>query len=100
MMLLASMIVGLQLIAASQVPTLDVHPGCRANSDIVNMSAEQCLSDESAAREGLLKEWGQFGAGDKAMCTDETRTFNPSYVELLTCLETARDAKIPYRPGE
>ena len=98
-MLLQSMFVGLLLIAADQVPALDVGPGCRAATDIVAMSQESCLDDERKAREDLVKEWGQFSANDKMMCTDETREFNPSYVELLTCLETARDAKIPYVPG-
>jgi hypothetical protein len=64
------------------------------------MSEQECLNDEKTAREDLAREWAQFSADDKATCTDETKNFNPSYVELLTCLETARDAKIPYSPGK
>ena len=99
-MLLLSMLVGLQLIAADQVPALDVRPGCRATTDLAGMSEQECLNDEKTAREDLAREWAQFSADDKATCTDETKNFNPSYVELLTCLETARDAKIPYNPGK
>jgi hypothetical protein len=99
-MLLLPMLVGLQLVAADPVPRLDVGPGCRATTDVAEMSEAGCLSDERKAREDLANEWAQFSANDKAMCTDETKEFNPSYVELLTCLETARDAKIPYTPGK
>jgi hypothetical protein len=64
------------------------------------MSEQGCLSDERAAHDLLLKEWTQFSAGDKTSCTDQTRNFNPSYVELLTCLELLRDARTPYSPKQ
>lgn len=99
-MLLLSMLVGLQLIATDQVPTLDITPGCRATVDTAGMSEQSCLSDERAAHDHLVKAWPQFAARDKVSCTDQTRTYNPSYVELLTCLELLRDARIPYRPGQ
>ena len=88
-----------QLVAADEVPNLDVRPGCQA-ADIADMSQQTCLEDERAARDDLMKEWGQFPAQDKAMCTDQSRNYHPSYVELLTCLEIARDAKIPYETGQ
>src|SRR5258708_39032256 len=99
MMLLLSMLVGLQLVSADQVPTLDVGPGCKA-TDVAEMSQTACVDDEKKAREDLLKQWRQFSASDKAMCTDSTKDYDPSYVELLTCLELARDAKIPYDPSK
>jgi hypothetical protein len=81
-----------QLVAADQVPNLDVRPGCQA-TDMADMSQQTCLEDERAARADLMKEWGQFSAQDKAICTDQSTNYHPSYVELLTCLEIARDAK-------
>jgi len=57
------------------------------------MSQQTCLEDERAARDDLMKEWGQFSAQDKAICTDQSTNYHPSYVELLTCLDIARDAK-------
>jgi len=99
-MLLVSMLVGLQLISADPVPTLNVGPGCRATTDVAGMSETDCLDDEKSAREDLLKEWEQFSAQDKVMCTDETKSYDPSYVELLTCLESARDAKTPPDAGK
>jgi hypothetical protein len=84
--------------AANQVPTLDVGPGCRAAVDVSGISApeQSCLNDEQAARNDLAKEWAQFPAGDKTLCLDQTKDYNPSYVELQTCLELLRDARIPY----
>jgi hypothetical protein len=99
-MLLLSMLVGLQLVATDPVPALDVHPGCQSTVDTAGMSEQGCLSDEQAAHDQLTKVWPQFQASDKAMCVDQTRTFQPSYVELLTCLELMRDARIPYHPGK
>jgi hypothetical protein len=62
-------------------------------TDMADMSQQTCLEDERAARADLMKEWGQFSAQDKAICTDQSTNYHPSYVELLTCLEIARDAK-------
>jgi hypothetical protein len=97
-MLLLSMLVGMQLAAADPVPTLNVGPGCHAIVDVAQMSEEGCLRDEQAARDNLAKVWSQFAAGDKTSCVDQTKDFNPSYVELLTCLELLRDARVPYHP--
>jgi len=83
-----------QLIAADQVPNFDVGPSCQA-TDMADTSQQICLGDERAARDDLVKEWGQFSARDKVVCTDETENYHPSYVELLTCLQIARDAKNP-----
>lgn len=90
---------GSPLVAADQVPNLDVRPGCQA-TDIADMSQQTCLEDERAAGDDLMKEWGQFPAQDKAMYTDQSKNYHPSYVELLTCLEIARDAKISYETGQ
>jgi hypothetical protein len=105
-MLLAPVLVALQLVAANgaanQVPTLDVGPGCRAAVDVSGISTpeQSCLNDEQAARNDLAKEWSQFPASDKTLCLDQTKDYNPSYVELQTCLELLRDARIPYKPSE
>jgi hypothetical protein len=87
-----------QLVAADQVPNLDARPGCQS-TDIADMSQQTCLEDERAARDDLMKDWG-LPAPSKAMCTDQSKNYHPSYVELLTCLEIARDAKIPYETGQ
>ena len=55
---------------------------------------EKCVEDESVARDQLQPLWIQSSAADKASCVRETSIDGtPSYVELLTCLEMARDVK-------
>ncbi len=52
------------------------------------------MNDENAARDVLVKDWGQFSASDKDHCLSMISTGGgPSYVELLSCLEMSRDAK-------
>ena len=49
---------------------------------------------KSAAREELQPFWIQFTAADKNSCVAETSmSGTPSYVELLICLEMARNVK-------
>ena len=78
--------------AARDVPRFDVAATCRA--DQAKATVDSCLSDENHARERLEKEWGQFRPADRTQCTQvsDMRGFQ-SYVELITCLEMARDAR-------
>jgi hypothetical protein len=81
-----------QLAAAEarDFPNLNVGPNCRSASD-----RQKCMADEQTAREQLVREWEQFARGDKASCTQTVSDIagSQSYVELLTCLEMARDAR-------
>ena len=83
--------------AGDGVPRFDVTPGCRAGTQSgINARAnmESCIESENAARDKLVKEWSQFVAADRVRCVDETNMGGPpSYVEVLTCLEMARDAR-------
>jgi hypothetical protein len=55
---------------------------------------ESCLKDEQAARDRIGEQWTQFAQSDKTNCARlATMGGDPSYVELLTCLEMARDVK-------
>jgi hypothetical protein len=54
---------------------------------------EQCAAVEVKARDQLQPLWVQFGPHDKAVCISEASMDGaPSYVELMICLEMARDA--------
>ena len=79
--------------AAGDIPKLDIAETCRTSTD-TGASARDCLGDENRAREQLAKEWGQFAQVDKKHCTQlsSMKGFQ-SYVELITCLEMANDAK-------
>jgi hypothetical protein len=82
--------------AASVVPTFDTRPTCAdAAAEIsVTRTVERCQESEQQARDSLASQWSSFSRADEASCATETQIGGfPSYVQLLTCLEMARDAR-------
>jgi hypothetical protein len=90
--LLPIILVSTQIIlAAEQVPEFDMSPTCRGaviaagNS---NRDESACKKDEQAAHDTLQQHWSQFSLDQKSNCVRlSTLGGDPSYVELLTCLE-------------
>lgn len=79
---------------AQDMPRFNVQPSCRGAASLTPASFDNCLRDEETARTALAASWSQFNAGDRTRCSQETETGgSPSYVELLTCLQMARDAR-------
>jgi hypothetical protein len=94
----------LTVTVADNVPSFNVEPLCRGIAEqggldlepnkTVQQSVESCVTDEMGVRKKLVQAWPTFVAGDKAECTSESSAGDvPSYTELLTCLQMARDAK-------
>ena len=85
------------MLAADRVPEFNIDPSCRAASNASvapNRDADSCKRDELTARSKLNDDWGQFTPAQKAHCVSLSRLGgNPSYVELLTCMELAKAAK-------
>jgi hypothetical protein len=80
---------------ADNVPKFDITRECRSEGGSKAV-LEKCAADEAEAREQLQPQWSQFSAVDKTVCIRETSMDGtPSYVELLTCLEMARDVIKP-----
>jgi hypothetical protein len=81
---------------ATGAPTLDVVPSCRAaaTAAILSPGMEQtCIKIEQKAREEIADKWGDFTKADRARCLRSTMIFEPTYTELLTCLEIANETK-------
>jgi hypothetical protein len=79
--------------AAVGVPKFDIARECRSEGGSQAVQ-EQCAEDEAQARDQLQPQWLQFNLHDKTVCMGVTNADgSPSYVELLTCLEMARDVK-------
>ena len=82
--------------AAEKVPDLNVEASCR---DAASRAApigtlDACMSVERKARLQLVAEWAEFTPGEKSHCLQlSTLGGLPTYTELLTCLELARDAR-------
>ena len=97
MMIIAALSVGSQLVLVqAQVPVLNVDPSCQAaaSSGVIGGTKQSCLNAEMRARDTLKTEWSQFVDPDKKRCVSLTNMGGgPSYVELLTCLQMARDAR-------
>src|SRR5712664_3023044 len=73
------------------VPTFDIARECHYEGGSA-ANVEQCSQDEAAALRQLKTEWVQFVGADKRPCVETTQIGGfASYVELLTCLEMARD---------
>jgi hypothetical protein len=85
------------MLAAEQPPQLDIEPSCRAAEGaaaVIGRGPDNCRNDERNARGQLERDWPAYTAADKSHCTALVHTGGPaSYVELLSCLELARDAR-------
>ena len=83
---------------ADQVPSLNVESACRAAAKMgdslsLDTMLRQCLADEKSAHDQLEKEWTQFAPALRQRCVATTETGgDPSYVEVLVCLQMGRDA--------
>ncbi len=101
----------LVIAVADKVPTLNIEPSCRGSAQVAVPRAdgqmpttaeirETCLSKEREAREQLVRQWSDFAGDHRASCTRSTSAGGiPSYIELLTCLEIADQArKLPDEP--
>jgi len=86
---------GASVAAAQEVPTLDVAPLCRAQAKAAQDLGDACLADEKKAREELVRQWAQFSPDSRARCTGIAKSIAgaQSYVELITCLQMAKDVK-------
>jgi hypothetical protein len=99
---LSSLLFGLQFTVAfaDGPPKLDVSISCNGASRLTGRDKEACLLDEGAGRRALTKNWSKYSTEDKMHCVTHVQTGRaPSYVELLSCLDTLRDAK-GFRDGD
>ena len=76
--------------AGGKVPAFPVQTSCRAAQKFSDANSkdkdyESCMRDEARAKDELAKRWSSFKAVDKKQCIEEGP--DPSYVEMLTCLE-------------
>lgn len=81
--------------AAGEVPRLEFASGCRDTAGGNKGTLDRCIGDEEKARAKLATEWGAFPHADRTSCTQLARLGGglQSYVELLTCLEMAKEAR-------
>jgi hypothetical protein len=101
-----AVMVTLSPIAVSDsVPQFDIVRECRLEGGST-ATFDRCSQDEAAALSELKTKWVKFGSIGQKTCMATTIGGFSSYVELLTCLEMARDVVSetksgsgPTRPG-
>jgi hypothetical protein len=95
---LAATLLTPSIAAPDGPPNLKLGQSCEAaarGAITAGRDKEACMADERTAQDQITKNWSQYAATDKTDCVGMNRTGGPpSYVELLTCLEIMRDAKI------
>ena len=75
------------------VPRFDVAKECRFEGGS-NLEYDRCSQDEDGALRELQKSWTEFADSDKRTCIASTTIGGvASYVELLVCLQIARDVR-------
>ena len=92
----ATMAGGLALAAVDGVPNFNVDPSCQAAAQQAAAadSITVCRNSEQRARDEIARQWPQLNAADRAQCVPAvTAGGQPTYTELLTCLEMARDIR-------
>ena|SRR5438876_12304863 len=99
----ATMAGNVALAAVDGVPNFNVDPSCQAAA--VQAASPNyvsvCRNTEQRARDEVQRQWPQLNAADKAQCVPAAMVGgNPTYTELLTCLEMARDLRGLRSKGE
>jgi hypothetical protein len=95
---LAFPLVGQLLMVSAKVPSWNVTGSCRAAPAVgaegqVKNRYKDCLTLEQHSRDKLAKNWTNYPANDRITCVDSIKWFEPTYSELLTCLEMKRDLR-------
>jgi hypothetical protein len=87
----------LLVAVADVVPNVDVKRTCNDTANVLGGPTQNdfdgCVTDEQDAHNLLAKQWGLYAAVDKQRCVRTSSDYLPSYVELLTCLEMAKQAR-------
>jgi hypothetical protein len=84
-------------MAAGAMPKFDVERTCRpaaAAGTLPGRDSASCQRDENDARTKLDQEWAHYISAQRAQCAGFAALDRaPSYVELLTCLEMAKQVQ-------
>ena len=87
---IAIMVTFSPIAVSDSVPQFDIVRECRLEGGST-ATFDRCSQDEAAALFELKTKWVKFGSVDQKTCMATTIGGFASYVELLSCLEMARD---------
>ena len=82
------------LPVADAVPRFDITASCGSADKPatgIGRPIEACRNDEEKARNALETRWSGYSVSARRTCTESAEVGGPpSYVELITCLEMAK----------
>jgi hypothetical protein len=84
------------VLAADNIPTFNIEPHCGALAQKTGFAQDRevRLQQEQTAKQQLAMQWAQFTPAGKSHCLRlSTLGDDPTYTELLTCVELERDAR-------
>ena len=95
---LAALLCACHLVApvVDRIPELDLIGICKASTrtDDPKKDQENCLALEQKAKLQLAMQWARYSSADQSSCLQMLRSAGqPSYVEILTCVEMADRAR-------
>jgi hypothetical protein len=99
--LLMSVGASLLLSVADELPSFSVEASCKAVEGFglaIKHTLESCVQDENAAKTELTKNWTTYPPAERSRCVAETMVGDPSYVDVLTCLQMAQDVDVMNSP--
>jgi hypothetical protein len=99
--LLMSFGASLVLMVADELPNFNVEASCKAVEGYglsITHTLESCVSDENAAKTQLTQNWATYPPAERSRCVAETMVGDPSYVDVLTCLQMAQDVDVMNSP--
>jgi hypothetical protein len=80
------------IVVSDSVPQYDIVKECRFEGGSTAIF-DHCSQDEAAALSELKTKWAEFDSADQKTCVAAATIDGfASYVDLLICLELARDA--------
>jgi hypothetical protein len=87
----------LLIAVADRVPNINLKETCRNAATVSGTLTQRdiniCMEDEQGAHDEIARGWAQFSGTARAQCVHASTDYLPSYIEVLTCLEMARDVK-------
>jgi hypothetical protein len=101
LILLMSFGASLVLMVADELPNFNVEASCKAFEGFglaLSHSTEACVNDEKAAQAQLKQNWTSYPPAERSRCVAETMVGDPSYVDVLTCLQMAQDVDVMNTP--
>jgi hypothetical protein len=86
--------------AGNQVPQYNVEESCGAAEDAAGFgepgqTLKNCVIDEKDALKTITDKWSTFKPATRRTCVEAGARPNPSYVELITCLEMFDNKLLP-----